>query len=177
MKLLQADIDKNPRFRDTREMKRRPDPTKLLKKVSDKLLTRPPKYPNFTVGDTIRVYVKVVEGEKTRIQPFEGIVIRKKRSGEKASFTVRKIASGVGVERIFPFYSPVIDRIVLVSEGEVRRAKLYYLRALRGRAGRIKSEYVYKDTVKEDNSNAEDSADVDSKEGSEEDVSAKAARA
>lgn len=130
-------------------MKKRLDPTALIKKANAKLVKKPPKYPKFGVGDTIRVYVRVVEGEKTRVQPFEGLVIRKKSGGIRSSFTVRKIASGVGVERVFPYYSPVIDRIVLVSEGEVRRAKLYYLRGLRGRAGRIKSEFVYRDTEKE----------------------------
>lgn len=158
-------------------MKKRSDPTKLLQKVNSKLVKNPPQYPDFKSGDTIRVYVKVKEGEKTRVQPFEGVVIRKRRAGTKSTFTVRKISSGVGVERVFPFFSPVIDRILLVSQGKVRRAKLYYLRGLRGRAGRIKSEYVYQDTV----ANTEDPADVSTKadnEGSDQaDVSAKAARA
>ncbi|PIR23642.1 MAG: 50S ribosomal protein L19 [Deltaproteobacteria bacterium CG11_big_fil_rev_8_21_14_0_20_45_16] len=152
-------------------MKKRLDPTKIIKKVSAKILKEPAKFPKFGVGDTVRVFVRVVEGEKTRIQPYEGLVIRIKKGGERASFTVRKISNGVGVERIFPFYSPVIDRIVLVSEGEVRRAKLYYLRALSGRASRIKSEYIFEDTQK---GGAEP---TDGDESKADDVSAKAAQA
>ena len=95
------------------------------------------------VGDTIRVHVKVTEGEKTRVQIFEGIVIGSRRTGPSASFAVRKVSYGVGVERIFSYYSPVIEKITIVSKGEVRRAKLYYLRALSGRSARIKSELVF----------------------------------
>ncbi len=124
-------------------MKKRPDPTALMAKATQKLFKKRPQYPNFTVGDTIRVFVKVIEGEKSRVQAFEGIVIGMKRGGTNASFVVRKISYGVGVERIFPFYSPVIDKITVVSKGEVRRAKLYYLRALSGRASRIRSEQVF----------------------------------
>lgn len=91
----------------------------------------------------IKVHVKVKEGDKTRIQVYEGLVIRKRRGGDSASFTVRKISNGIGVERIFPFSSPVIEKITLVSKGEVRRAKLYYLRELSGRASRIKSDLVF----------------------------------
>lgn len=164
-------------------MKKRPDPTKVLQKVNSKLVKRPPQFPDFKVGDTVRVYVKVKEGEKTRIQPYEGIVIKRKRAGVKSTFTVRKISSGgIGVERIFPYYSPIIDRILLVSQGEVRRAKLYYLRGLRGRAGRIKSEYVYQDTIMESaesSEKADSSAEVKTEKESADqpDVSAKAARA
>ena len=95
---------------------------------------------DFRVGDTVRVHVKIVEGEKERIQPFEGVVIRKKRGGLRSSFTVRKISYGIGVERIFPMHSPRLDRIDVVSRGNVRRAKLFYLRGLRGKAARIKGE-------------------------------------
>jgi len=94
----------------------------------------------FKVGDTIRVHVKIIEGEKERIQPFEGVVIRKKAGGIRSSFTVRKISYGIGVERIFPMHSPRIDRIDVMSRGKVRRAKLFYLRGLRGKAARIRGE-------------------------------------
>lgn len=119
----------------------------LLKKVADKLShKKTKKFPEFKAGDTVKVFVNVREGEKVRIQPFEGIVLKKRSGGIKAAFTVRKISSGVGVERTFPIHSPVIDKITLISKGEVRRAKLYYMRALKGRKGRIRSEYVYQDS-------------------------------
>lgn len=95
---------------------------------------------DFKVGDTVRVHVKIVEGEKERIQPFEGVVIRKKGGGIRSSFTVRKISYGIGVERIFPLHSPRIDRIDVLSRGKVRRAKLFYLRNLKGKAARIKGQ-------------------------------------
>jgi large subunit ribosomal protein L19 len=95
--------------------------------------------PDFRVGDTIRVHVKIVEGEKERIQPFEGVVIRKKRGGIRSSFTVRKISYGIGVERVFLLHSPRVDRIDVISQGKVRRAKLFYLRGLKGKAARIRS--------------------------------------
>lgn len=94
----------------------------------------------FKVGDTVRVHVKIVEGDKERIQPFEGVVIRKKAGGIRASFTVRKISYGIGVERIFPLHSPRIDRIDVINKGKVRRAKLFYLRKLKGKAARIRGE-------------------------------------
>lgn len=93
--------------------------------------------PDFRAGDTVQVNVKVKEGEKERIQTFEGVVIALKRRGASSSFTVRKISYGIGVERIFPLFSPIIDSIVRISQGEVRRAKLYYLRDLSGRKARI----------------------------------------
>ena len=93
--------------------------------------------PNFHSGDTLNVHVKVIEGEKERIQVFQGVVINRRGSGVNASFTVRKISNGVGVERIFPLHSPNVAKIELLREGKVRRAKLYYLRKLRGRAARI----------------------------------------
>lgn len=96
--------------------------------------------PGFQVGDTVKVHVKIIEGEKERIQPFEGVVIRKKRGGIRSSFTVRKISYGIGVERIFPSHSPRIDRIDVISRGKVRRAKLFYLRGLKGKAARIRTE-------------------------------------
>jgi len=94
--------------------------------------------PGFQAGDTVRVHVKIKEGDKERIQAFEGVVIARKHSGVRESITVRKTSFGVGVERIFPLHASVIDRIELVRHGRVRRAKLYYLRKLRGKAARIR---------------------------------------
>jgi large subunit ribosomal protein L19 len=93
--------------------------------------------PDFGPGDTVLVNVKVVEGERTRIQAYEGVCIGRAGAGLNENFTVRKISYGEGVERVFPFYSPMIDSIKLVRRGKVRRAKLYYLRGLRGKAARI----------------------------------------
>ncbi|MCU0265671.1 MAG: 50S ribosomal protein L19 [Actinomycetia bacterium] len=94
--------------------------------------------PAFRPGDTLKVHVRVVEGNKSRIQVFQGIVIRRQGSGVRESFTVRKVSYGVGVERTFPLHTPVIEKIEVVTRGDVRRAKLYYLRDLRGKAARIK---------------------------------------
>jgi len=94
--------------------------------------------PELRPGYTVRVHTKVKEGDRERIQVFEGVVIALKHDGIRTSFTVRKISYGVGVEKVFPLYSPVIDKIEVVSKGKVRRAKLYYLRNLRGKAARIK---------------------------------------
>jgi len=96
--------------------------------------------PNFNVGDTVKVHFKIVEGEKERIQVFEGVVIRKRKGGVGATFTVRKVSYGIGVERIFPLHSPRIEKIEIVTRGRVRRARLYYLRHLRGKAARIKTK-------------------------------------
>jgi len=96
--------------------------------------------PSFKAGDRIRVQVRVIEGDKERIQTFEGDVISIKGKGSNRTFIVRKISSGVGVERIFPLHSPTIAKIELIKEGKVRRAKLYYLRNLAGKAARIKSK-------------------------------------
>ncbi|HVT57784.1 MAG TPA: 50S ribosomal protein L19 [Thermoanaerobaculia bacterium] len=93
--------------------------------------------PEFRAGDTIRVHVRVVEGDKERIQVFQGVVISRRGGGTRETFIVRKISGGIGVERIFPLHSPSIDRIEVVRRGKVRRAKLYYLRSLRGKAARI----------------------------------------
>jgi large subunit ribosomal protein L19 len=93
--------------------------------------------PDFRAGDTVRVYAKVVEGSRERIQLFEGVVIRRRGSGISATYTVRKISSGVGVERTFPLHSPRVSKIEVIRHGRVRRAKLYYLRSLRGKAARI----------------------------------------
>ena len=94
--------------------------------------------PEFGPGDTVRVQVKVVEGEKERTQAFEGVVIRRRGEGMRASFTVRRISYGVGVERTFPVHSPRIERVDVVRSGRVRRSKLYYLRALAGKKARLK---------------------------------------
>jgi large subunit ribosomal protein L19 len=96
--------------------------------------------PSFRVGDTVRVHAKVVEGDKERIQVYEGVVIGRSGTGSRETVRVRKLSYGVGVERIFPVHSPMIDKIELAKEGKVRRAKLYYLRALRGKASRIKEK-------------------------------------
>jgi large subunit ribosomal protein L19 len=94
--------------------------------------------PDFRPGDTVRVHVKVVEGNKERIQVFQGVVIGRKGGGIRETFTARKVSGGVGVERIFPLHSPSIDHIEVVRRGRVRRAKLYYLRNLQGKAARIR---------------------------------------
>ena len=93
--------------------------------------------PEFRAGDTLRVDVKVREGDKERIQVFQGVVISRRGSGTNESFTVRKMSGGIGVERVFPLNSPILDKIEVVRRGRVRRAKLYYLRSLRGKAARI----------------------------------------
>jgi len=94
--------------------------------------------PDFKAGDTVKVHVRIIEGQKQRIQAYEGVVIRKKRGDCRSNFTVRKISYGIGVERTFPLHSPVIDRIEVVTRGRVRRSRLYYLRNLRGKKARIK---------------------------------------
>jgi large subunit ribosomal protein L19 len=96
-----------------------------------------PGHPDFKPGDSVRVHVRVVEGDKQRIQVFQGVVISRRGGGTRETFTVRKISGGIGVERIFPFHSPNVDKIEVVRRGRVRRAKLYYLRNLRGKAARI----------------------------------------
>jgi len=98
--------------------------------------------PDFRAGDTVKVHVKIKEGEKERIQIFQGVVISKKKGTTNATFTVRKVSYGVGVERIFQIHSPIIDKIEVVTKGRVRRAKIYYLRNLRGKAARIKERRV-----------------------------------
>lgn len=100
-------------------------------------LTENKEIPDFTPGDTVRVHNKVVEGQRERIQIYEGVCIARKNAGLNSSFTVRKISFGEGVERVFPLYSPNIAKVELVRKGRVRRAKLYYLRARRGRSARI----------------------------------------
>jgi len=104
--------------------------------------------PEFKPGDTVKVHVKVIEGEKERVQVFAGVVIRRSRGGIRSSFTVRKVSYGVGVERTFPLHSPRIDKIEVATRGFVRRAKLYYLRGLSGKAARITAEKTDKTTEK-----------------------------
>ena len=96
--------------------------------------------PNFSPGDTVKVHVKIKEGEKERIQAFQGVVISKRKGSSNATFTVRKVSYGIGVERIFPMHSPIIDKIEILTRGRVRRAKIYYLRKLRGKAARIREK-------------------------------------
>ena len=110
----------------------------IMKIVESKEMRK--EVPNFSPGDTIKVHVKVKEGDKERIQVFQGVVISRKGGGSRQMFTVRKISGGVGVERMFPLYSPTIDRIEVERHGRVRRAKLYYLRDLRGKAARIEEK-------------------------------------
>lgn len=107
----------------------------VIKKIEDRELRS--DLPQFRVGDTVRLQVKVREGEKERIQPFEGVIIRINRGGNRATFTVRKVSYGVGVERIFPVHSQRIEKIQVLSHGRVRRARLYYLRQRQGKAARL----------------------------------------
>ncbi|MEW6004318.1 MAG: 50S ribosomal protein L19 [Stygiobacter sp.] len=111
-----------------------------VRELTEKLVRN--DFPAFKAGDHIRVHVKVVEGDKERIQPFEGDVINIRGTGLSKTFTVRKISSGVGVERIFPFNSPKVAKVEVLREGKVRRAKLFYLRNLSGKAARIKNKNV-----------------------------------
>ena len=108
----------------------------LIKKIESEHLRL--DLPEFRAGDTIKVYMRIIEGEKERIQMFQGAVIRVRRGGTGSTFMVRKISDGVGVERIFPMNSPFIDRVEVVTQGDVRRNRLYYLRNLKGKAARIK---------------------------------------
>jgi large subunit ribosomal protein L19 len=112
--------------------------------------------PNFRPGDTLKVHCKISEGDKDRIQIFEGVCIRRKRGGIHSSFTVRKISYGVGVERIFPMHSPQIDKIEVVSMGKVRRSRLYYLRELTGKAARIQRKERVVDAMEETADASED---------------------
>ena len=109
---------------------------KLVDKVEKRHTNK--EIPEFRAGDTVRVNVKIREGDKSRIQAFEGVVIAIRRRGLGSTFTVRKVSFGYGVERVFPLYSPIIETIQVVKKGRVRRAKLYYLRQLKGKAARIR---------------------------------------
>ena len=113
----------------------------LIKLVEEQYKNVREGFPNFKPGDTINVHVKIKEGNKERVQQFQGTVIQRRGSGTNGeSFTVRKISNGVGVERIFPIVSPTIDKIDLIKQGSVRRAKLYYLKGKHGKAARIKEK-------------------------------------
>jgi len=105
---------------------------------------------NFTPGDTVKVHVRVIEGEKERTQVFEGVVIRRRGEGARASFTVRRVSYGVGVERTFPLHSPRIEKVQVMRRGQVRRAKLYYLRKLTGKAARLKERRIPVPTTTEE---------------------------
>lgn len=109
---------------------------KLIEAVESDFTSK--ELPQFRAGDTVRVNFRIIEGTKERIQAFEGLVVRIKRGGIGSTFTVRKVVSDIGVERTFPFYSPRIDSLDIIRSGKVRRAKLYYIRDLRGKATRIK---------------------------------------
>ncbi len=108
----------------------------LIRQIEEKQMKE--DIPSFRPGDTVRVQVKVVEGQRERLQPFEGVVIKRKGSGLRETFTIRKISFGVGVERTFPVHSPRLAKIQVLRRGKVRRAKLYYLRKRKGKAARIK---------------------------------------
>ncbi|NVL91532.1 MAG: 50S ribosomal protein L19 [Desulfobacterales bacterium] len=111
------------------------NPIEILEKEQIRL-----DLPPFRVGDTVRVYSRIREGDKERVQVFKGVVIRRRKGNTGATFTVRKVSYGVGVEKIFPLHSPTLDKIEVVSKGRVRRARLYYLRKLSGRAARLKEK-------------------------------------
>ena len=114
------------------------DTTPIIKAIEKRQLRA--ELPEFRVGDTVKVFVKIKEGEKERVQAFEGVVIKRTRGVTRASFTVRKISYGVGVERVFPLNSPMVDRVEVLARGQVRRARLYYLRDLQGKAARIREK-------------------------------------
>jgi large subunit ribosomal protein L19 len=99
--------------------------------------------PRFRAGDTVKVHTRIIEGEKERIQVFQGVVLRLKRGTTDSTFIVRKVSDGVGVERIFPLHAPTIDRIEVISEGLVRQSRIYYLRRLKGKAARIKTKNAW----------------------------------
>ena len=109
-----------------------------LKMISDSSLKA--EVPQFNIGDTVKVHVKIKEGDKSRIQVFEGTVIAKKHGGISETFTVRRVAHGCGIERVFPLHSPVVDQVEVVRNGKVRRAKLYYLRDRVGKAAKVKEQ-------------------------------------
>ncbi|MDX9731710.1 MAG: 50S ribosomal protein L19 [Bdellovibrionales bacterium] len=114
----------------------------MVRRVAAKKVSENTKIGEFSAGDTVGVYVKVREGDKERIQLYKGVCIKIQGKGATRSFTVRKISAGVGVERTFPFRSPSVDRVEVIAHGKVRRAKLYFLRELRGKAARLTSEMV-----------------------------------
>jgi len=107
-------------------------------KLVESEFTADKNFPTFIAGDTVNVYYKIKEGRKERIQQYQGVVLQRRNTGISSTFTVRKMSNGVGVERIFPLYSPNIDKVELVSRGKVRRARLFYLRELTGKKARVK---------------------------------------
>lgn len=115
----------------------------LLKEISNELVGAP-EWPEFKAGDTITVYYKIKEGSKERTQFFQGVVIQRRGSGRTETFTIRKMSNGIGVERIFPFSSPSIEKIEVNKQGVVRRARIFYLRDLTGKKARIKEKVVKK---------------------------------
>lgn len=118
----------------------------VMEKVEKSYLRK--DLPEFRVGDTVRVYVKIIEGEKERVQMIEGIVIRKKGDGTRATFTIRKVSFNIGLERIFPLHSPRIEKLEVVRRNKVRRARLYYLRDLKGKAARLSEVRMVKPKAK-----------------------------
>jgi large subunit ribosomal protein L19 len=118
---------------------------KIIQSIENELMPQAKAIPEFKAGDTVIVQVKVKEGERTRLQSFEGVVIAKRNRGYRSSFTVRKISHGTGVERVFQTYSPSVDSVEIKRRGDVRRAKLYYMRELSGKAARIKEKLVTKE--------------------------------
>ncbi len=138
-----------------------------LEQAEIEKLTAEKSIPDFRPGDTIKVMVKVVEGERERLQPFEGLCIARKGGGINASFTLRKISFGEGVERVFPLYSPNLASIEVVRRGRVRRAKLYYLRGRTGKAARIPERQDYRARAKKKARTAETTADKPEAAGKE----------
>ena len=122
-------------------------PIPLIKNIEDRFLREDP-LPEFRPGDTVKVWVKIREGQKTRLQAFEGVCIKRSRAGARSTFTVRKISYGVGVERCFAVNSPNVERLEVIARGKVRQSRLYYLRKLRGKAARIKERAYDKSAVK-----------------------------
>ncbi len=116
-------------------------------------------FPEFWVGDTVRVYFRIIEGNKERVQPFEGVVIKFSGGMHRRTFTVRRTTGGIGVERTFPLYSPRLEKIEVIRRGKVRRAKLYYLRQLSGKAARIKERWSYTKKSEQKQEQAQESAE------------------
>lgn len=137
---------------------------KIIQSIESEFVQSAKALPAFEPGDTVVVQVKVKEGERSRLQSFEGVVIAKRNRGYNSSFTVRKISHGVGVERVFQSFSPTVDSVEVKRRGDVRRAKLYYMRELSGRAARIKEKL----TIKTNNTVAAPAATAESKESSAE---------
>jgi large subunit ribosomal protein L19 len=150
----QANAKKSPTKKSTQAVKKNPAAnTNLIQRVT--LKAKNTKIGKFSPGDTVNVYVKVKEGEKERTQVYKGIVTKVQGSGNGRSFTVRKISAGVGVERTFPFVSPAVESVEVLTTGKVRRSKLYYLRSLEGKAAKIESEIAGTSSATDDDEAAE----------------------